>query len=639
MDSSSRDPRLRSSVLKRVASNLHSRCPLPADFFLPVTCAAEQHALFRAQADRLAADAAQKAAATAAGSCTTGADDWKLHNSQRHFRETGIRTASRRRDARDRDGHRQLEFCCVGRVEMPVEHCLDALYSDTTADFRSSSTFLVESVLDAVVLKALETRTDERPHHYLGLNWMASRSPGLFAKNRDLCYLRSMDMTVDSQQAKIGHVVIQSVDVAECSSLESALGLLRGTMSAVLLFKKNAESRWTDVWWQGSMRVTSSSSSSKLINFVHDTFTSIVCNLHKVQEAKYMAQQVKSQRIQRLGARERKRCYICSKKFSLVRVRSQCSACGENMCKDCEVASRARAFGSESFDLPTPTSRPDLVLFCKKCVSEAHCGMDGRPGLATTRANLSMFSCHDGSLTASAVEEGGHCGSTAGRTPNRSCRTTSTGSLHKIVANLGEGPAPFKGKRPGLASLYITAAIQMSSAGEVPMSPLSIRTEREKQRCRSESDPMESSDGLDKDKYGSLLQKDGHGSQERQRETCSSSSSSKYAASDRSHDARDNDMASRLRDISQRAQEALDVTKRNSHMMSSDTSSAPRVSDLAAFKELDRSIAEQADLLNAIGFVSTGRVYMESAGYDQGGVRISASSSTMSEDERFEVIA
>lgn len=311
------------------------------------------------------------------------------------------------------------------------------------------------------------------------------------------------------------------------------------------------------------------------------------------------------------------------------------------MCKDCEVSSRARAFDSDSFDLPTPTSRSDLVLFCKKCVSDAHCDMDGRPGLAIARANVSIFSCQDSSLTASAVEEGDHCVLTAGKAPNRSCRTTSTSSLQKMAANLSEGPATYKGKRPGLASLYITAAIQMSSAGEVPMSPLSIRTEREKQRCRSESDPMESSDSLDKYEYGSLLKKDGHSSQERLRETCSSSNSSKYAASDQcgSHEARDNDMASRLRDISQRAQEALDVTKRNSHMMSSDTSSAPRVSDLSAFKELDRSIAEQADLLNAIGFVSTGRVYMENAGYDQGGVRISASSSPMSEDERFEVIA
>lgn len=62
------------------------------------------------------------------------------------------------------------------------------------------------------------------------------------------------------------------------------------------------------------------------------------------------------------------------------------------------------------------------------------------------------------------------------------------------------------------------------------------------------------------------------------------------------------------------------------------------MSDLTAFKELDKSIAEQADLLNVIGLVSTGRVYMENNGPEQGGVRVSESSSIMSEDERFEVL-
>uniref|UniRef100_A0AAV1TXG7 FYVE-type domain-containing protein n=1 Tax=Peronospora matthiolae TaxID=2874970 RepID=A0AAV1TXG7_9STRA len=632
-----RDSYARPSMLERVSSsNSHSRFPLSTDFFPPVTCSAEQHALFKEQADRLSSEAAQKAEWTVA--FETGTNDWKLHNSHRHFRETGIRTASRRRDARDRDGHRQLEFCCVGSVEMPVDHCLNALYSDTTTAFRSNSTFIIESTLDAVVLNVLETRTDEQPHRYLGLNWMASRSPGIFSKNRDLCYLRSMGMTVDSQQTKVGYLVIQSVDLTECASLENALGLVRGKMSAVLLFKENATSRSTDVLWQGSMG-SPGHSSSKLIHFVHDMFTSIVLNLHKVQEAKYMARQVKNQRVQRQIARERKLCYICSRKFNLVRVRSQCSACGENMCKDCEVSSRARAFDSESFDVPTPTSRPDSVLFCKKCVSDARCDIHGQSGIVNARANLSMLSGYDSFFSASADEEDLHP-STAGKSLNHSSRT-STSSLQKMAANMSERSVTRKGKRSGFASLYITAAIQMSSAGEVPMSPLSIRTEREKQRCRLESDPMEVYDGLDKYEYDSLLKKDEYDPHERL-ESSSGFNSSKYAASDHrsgSHESRDNDMASRLRDISQRAQEALEVTKRNSHMMSSDTSSAPRVSDLTAFKELDKSIAEQADLLNAIGFVSTGRVYMENTGYEQGGVRISASSSLMSEAERFEVIA
>ncbi|KAG3013593.1 hypothetical protein PC128_g16467 [Phytophthora cactorum] len=633
----SRDHNTRPSMLERVSSNNHSRFPLAADYFPAVPCSPEQHTFLKEQANQLSSEATQKA--KWAMSYEDGTNGWKLSNSQRHFRDTGIRTYCRRRDARDRSGHRQLEFRCMGKVQMSVEHCLNALYSDNTTDFRSNSTFLMENALDAVVLNALETRTDDKPHHYLGLNWLASRSPGLFAKSRDLCYLRSMGTMFDSNKVKIGYVVIQSVDLKECASLEHSLGLLRGKMSAVLLFKENAGTRSTNVMWQGSMGL-SGHSSNKLVNFIHETFTSMVSNLNKVEEAKYMAQQVEGHKFQRLIAGERKYCNVCNKKFSLVRPRSQCSACGENMCKDCEVSSRAKAFNSGSFDVPTPTSsRPEFVLFCRTCVTAARRDMNNQTEAGTARTNPS-FLLFDNNLHPASADEG-HRPSNAGKTSNQSS-STSTSSLQKLAGNSSGGPADSKTKRSDRTPLYVGTTIHMSSAGEVPISPLSIRTQREKRRSRLETDPMESYDGFDNREYGVPLETDEYDPQEPGRESCSSFSSYssyKYASSDRrgSQEARDNDMATRLREISQRAQEALEVTKRNSCMMS-DTSSAPRSSDLSAFKDLDKSIAEQADLLNVIGFVSTGRVYMENNGPEQGGVRISESSSVMSEDERFEVI-
>ncbi|POM63345.1 hypothetical protein PHPALM_21277 [Phytophthora palmivora] len=289
----------RPSMLERVSSSNNSRFPLAADFFPTVTFSPEQHAFLKDQADQLSSEATHKA--KWAMSYEDGTNGWKLSNSQRHFRETGIRTYCRRRDARDRNGVRQFEFRCMGKVQMSVDHCLNALYSDNTTDFRSNSTFLIENALDGVVLNALETKTDDKPHHYLGVNWLASRSPGLFAKNRDLCYLRSMGTTVDSNKTTVGYLVIQSVDLKECASLENSLGLVREKMSAVMLFKENADTRSTNVLLQGSMGL-SGHSSTKLVNFVHETFTSVVSNLNKVQEAKYMAQQVEGHKFQRMIA-------------------------------------------------------------------------------------------------------------------------------------------------------------------------------------------------------------------------------------------------------------------------------------------------------------------------------------------------
>ncbi|RLN92575.1 hypothetical protein BBJ28_00018518 [Nothophytophthora sp. Chile5] len=587
----SRDGRPSMLGLGRASGN--ARFPLAADFFPAVECSAEQHAFLAQQARQLSSGAAT--AAKWAMSYEDGTNGWKLANSQKHFRETGVRSYCRRRAGRDRAGQRLLEFRCMGKVALSLDRCLDALYSDRTADFRSTTTFLVDSAVDGAVLLALERRSAQQPHHYLGLNWVAARPRGYFTKSRDFCYLRSMGTTMDGGQNEVGYLVIQSVDLKECASLESSLGLSRAKLSGVLLFKQNPTTHTTNVLWQGSMAL-SGHSSSKVVTFLHESFASMVANLHKVTEAKYMARQVEGHRLQRLTA-------------------------GYNMCKDCETSSRATAFASDS-EAGTPSSGRADARFCKKCVTTARHNMNNQ--------SESFISSDDNMFPESPRP------STMGKGSNQSS-STSTSSLQKLLAAQTNGGS--SGRPSKHTPLFVGAATHMSSAGEVPISPLSIRTQREKRRSRLETDPMESYDGFDNREYGVPLEVDETDDYGPQEPTKDSYSSYPYVPDRRgSQEARDTDMANRLREISQRAQEALDVTKRNSCMMS-DTSSAPRVSDLSAFKELDKSIAEQADLLNVIGFVSTGRVYMENNGPEQGGVRASESSSVMSEDERFEVLA
>ncbi|CEG42460.1 Zinc finger, RING/FYVE/PHD-type [Plasmopara halstedii] len=620
----SRSHNARASMRRHTSSSNHHPCfPLTHDNFPIVSCSPEQHVNYKNLADHLSIEAVQKA--KWAMSYEDGTNGWKLSNSQRQFRDTGIRTYSRRSDSRDRNSHREIEFRCMGKVQMSVGHCLNALYSDNTTDFRSNSTFLIENALDAVVLNAIETKTDEKPHHYLGLNWLATRSSGIFGKNRDVCYLRSTGTTVDVSKTNIGYVVMQSVDIPENTSLEIPLGFLRCKMSAVLLFKDNTDNDASNVLWQGSISMNDHSS-SKLIQFIHETFTSIVSNLNKVEEAKYMARQVEGQRFQRMIAGvDRKFCYICHRKFSLVRQRSRCSACGENMCKDCEVSSRAKAFNSASFDVPTPSlSRPEYVLFCKSCVASARHDMKNQTASCNARLNPSFLSTDN----LSSMDNGDHS-----PTQNGNLSGQNRSPSHNPMQKLAES------KHSDRTSLHIGSTINMSNADEVPLSPLSVRMQREKRRSRLNTDVLESYDDFDSHEYDFPWETGESELLEPNRASSSNYNSLKCASVDRrgSQEGRDNDLATRLREISQRAQDALDVTKRNSSMMS-DTSSAPRMSDLSsAFKDLDKSIAEQADLLNVLGFVSTGRVYMENNGPEQGGVRISESSSVIS-DDRFEVI-
>lgn len=181
----SRDGGTRPSLMGRMrgSSTASVRFPLSTDFFAPVELSPEQSSRLEQQAEELR-DAAVRAAKWSM-SYEDGSSGWKLSSSKKHYRDTGIRTYCKRHDA-----SRLAEFKCMGKVGMTLARTMDALYADNTLDFRSNSMFLMENSLDAAVLHVLARRDEIEPHNYVGINWLAMRSSGLFGKTRDVCFLR-----------------------------------------------------------------------------------------------------------------------------------------------------------------------------------------------------------------------------------------------------------------------------------------------------------------------------------------------------------------------------------------------------------------------------------------------------------------
>lgn len=362
---------------------------------------------------------------------------------------------------------------------------------------------------------------------------------------------------------------------------------------------------------------------------------------------------------------------MCNKRFTLIRPRHSCGICAEvrplpdgrcstrslccgahaaiafciilqDVCKDCGSASRVKSFDCDKSTAVTPrANRADSTgtHFCKRCVQSARKELQNQPS-----ATPSFFSTTQNLFLdleqSEATEEDSY---------ERLSALSSSSSIKSLQKILSERSmlslaTEHRASKSAAAASQVPQSLPADYAGDfsssqVPFSPLSIRTHREKGRARLETDPMECYDVYDYD--------DGMDDDVLDAEPIDTSNNNNNNAHHNgppfgdsrrsSYENRDRDLASRLREISAKAQEALDVTRRNSCMMS-DTSSAPRTSELLAFQHLDQSIAEQADLLNVIGFVSTGRVYMENNGPESGGVRISESSD-LSDSERFEVLA
>lgn len=350
----------------------------------------------------------------------------------------------------------------------------------------------------------------------------------------------------------------------------------------------------------------------------------------------------------------RKYCYMCNKRFTLIRPRYTCGICSEvrirhvlvvlpysvlttclmvsqqqDVCKDCGNSSRVKSFDSDRFSMATPrasgSKSESTTHFCKRCVHLARKEVQNQPVctpsfFSTTNHIFTDFE------TSEATED-----DSFERLSERLSALSSNGSVRSLQKILSERSM----KSLSTEQRYSKTAPQSLpinfegdfSSNQVPFSPLSIRTHREKGRARLETDPMESYDVYD-------YVDDDDDDDVEDAETIEMNNDTPFVDRRSSYENRDRDLASRLREISAKAQEALDVTRRNSCLMS-DTSSAPRMSELLAFQQLDQSIAEQADLLNVIGFVSTGRVYMENNGPE--GVRISESSS-LSDSDRFEEV-
>lgn len=205
MDSSRADgsrPSLMGRMRGSSSAATATRFPLASDYFARVGASPEQNRRWEHLAAQLRTDAVRNAKWSM--SYEDGLSGWKLSSSKKHFRDTGMRTYCKKPDAAT--ATRTVEFKCMGKVAMSLQRTMDAVYADNTLDFRSNTAFLMENCLDAAVLHVASRADEYAPHRFVGINWVAVRSSGLFAKSRDVCFLRVRTPEEESVGRVGGHV-------------------------------------------------------------------------------------------------------------------------------------------------------------------------------------------------------------------------------------------------------------------------------------------------------------------------------------------------------------------------------------------------------------------------------------------------
>ncbi|GAB9468075.1 hypothetical protein Gpo141_00005402 [Globisporangium polare] len=268
------------------------------------------------------------------------------------------------------ESSRKKEFFGQGLLRLSLEDTAYALYCEQTHQQRLVSAYLDEEYfLDAAVLDVYAQRSVEDPFHFAGVKWAAYNSPqGLVTQYSDPNATTKSDFVYFEYSCKTRDVdgkivLVQYISSPQLSSeelKEHHVGLARGKHSQISTFSFMEEG--TQFKTMGAFEAGSQVPAWVSMKCVRNAFSNPL-SLVGLADARA---------ISGLGsttpASTTKTCYLCKKKFGLMRARLNCHSCGQCICKQCTLKVK---FIDENglFSSSTPLLAEDK--FCLQCVSQS----------------------------------------------------------------------------------------------------------------------------------------------------------------------------------------------------------------------------------------------------------------------------
>lgn len=260
---------------------------------------------------------------------------------------------------------RKKEFYAHGILKMYLEDVSFGLYAESTLEQRGVSAFLDEEVfLDAAVLCVDERQTLDDPFHFAGVKWSASASPSGVPTHADMVYFEYSFTTRDADGRAVLVQYITCPDLASEQVVESDATrmLARGKNHQINTFRSDEEGTYCQS--MGTFLASEQIPSWVGMKTVLQAFSSL-SNIVGLADARAVAG-LKVATALSAG----KACYLCKKKFSMLRARQNCRSCGHSICKHCML--KLRFLNKDA--LSTQQSHVPLLAedkFCLPCVRRA----------------------------------------------------------------------------------------------------------------------------------------------------------------------------------------------------------------------------------------------------------------------------
>ncbi|KUF77266.1 hypothetical protein AM587_10017778 [Phytophthora nicotianae] len=271
-----------------------------------------------------------------------------------------------------------------------LEDVMNTLYCEHTREMRALKRKVYgEAALDCCVLQTLEGATLEDPFWYLGLKWLALRSPmqALMA-SREFVYLEHLGTHVDPETGRrMLYRVTQSVHVRGYGGQDSYFGLTRGHIEAAFVYWMDDENEVRNpllhVCAKGRIHMKGSMPDAVVYKYLKSFWRSerslfpanrssgsslgvTMTDQDGVEQPPKKSSKKKKKRKSRrrrvptgpplemahewVADELRPRCSVCNKKFRLVRrFKHHCRACGEVICRECTFQYRVNVRATQSF--------------------------------------------------------------------------------------------------------------------------------------------------------------------------------------------------------------------------------------------------------------------------------------------------
>uniref|UniRef100_K3WAI9 FYVE-type domain-containing protein n=1 Tax=Globisporangium ultimum (strain ATCC 200006 / CBS 805.95 / DAOM BR144) TaxID=431595 RepID=K3WAI9_GLOUD len=256
-------------------------------------------------------------------------------------------------------GHR---FLAHARLTCSQEDIIDNLYSDNTEDVRLRYTSTAgSSCLDSCSLAVIEGATEEDPFWYIGIKWVALKSPARkLVSSREFVFMEHTRSFINPSGQHVLFRIVQSINVRGYGGKESYFGLTRAHVEAAWVFfpddtKGVVEKPVLNMCMKGRVCLQGSLPqwiaqmyvkrfwNAERTFFVRDKDAPFAMpDLHQTQQRQISSAESTTGSEPLEMATEwvpndvRTACYVCHRKFQMMRrPKHHCRSCGEVICSEC----------------------------------------------------------------------------------------------------------------------------------------------------------------------------------------------------------------------------------------------------------------------------------------------------------------